>query len=128
MAQLDPEDYAVGRVVKHGDNHLSVRDTLQTASGGRYLLVGPLDSPFCALLPEADVRDNPDDRYEAVDPDDAQELRERAAEQGTDTGTPPGATGTGGTDGTADQESPAEPATEPPPGPAAATPPTPGGQ
>jgi hypothetical protein len=101
---LSPDQYQRGSVLESDGDHYDVRGAVSAEGGGRFLVIGTLGRPQAGLVSEDVIRDNEDDRYTPLSPEDAADARRAAYDQRNDQATPAAAPeptpDTGGTDGT----------------------------
>lgn len=114
---VSPEDYTVGQVISREGTNYEVRDHLQTSTGGRYLIVTELGDVFTSMVPEAEVRDDPQEKWDSVTFTDAADARKQAYTEDDASGTPtaestpfgPGTVEPARVQGTQDQPDPTNP-------------------
>jgi hypothetical protein len=85
---LSPDQYQRGSVLESDGDHYDVRGAVSAEGGGRFLVIGTLGRPQAGLVSEDVIRDNEDDRYTPLSPEDAADARRAAYDQRNDQATP----------------------------------------
>lgn len=67
---IDESDLIAGTPLEYEGTRYVVEDVLTSGVGGRYLVLSEEDSPFGAIVPEAEIRDNESGAWSLADDDD----------------------------------------------------------